>query len=65
LYICDTIKENMQNDEALRLRISAEMKADLQKMADNANRKLSDYIRLELAQLIDQAKLKERLEKKK
>jgi len=55
----------MQNDEALRLRISAEMKAELQKLADKENRKLSDYIRLQLAALIEDAKFMARAKKEK
>jgi mRNA-degrading endonuclease RelE of RelBE toxin-antitoxin system len=42
----------MENDEALRLRISKELKAGLQKLADKENRKLSDFIRLELIKLV-------------
>lgn len=46
----------MQNDEALRLRLSNEIKADLQKLADRDNRKLSDFVRIELVKIIDQNK---------
>ncbi len=49
----------MENDEALRLRISADMKAELQKLADKEKRKLSDYIRLGLEQMIAQSKTSE------
>lgn len=44
----------MQNDEALRLRLSTEIKAKLQILADRDNRKLSDYVRLELVKIINQ-----------
>jgi hypothetical protein len=43
----------MQNDEALRLRLSKEIKAALQKLAERNNRKLSDYIRLELVKIVE------------
>jgi antitoxin component of RelBE/YafQ-DinJ toxin-antitoxin module len=43
----------MQNNEALRLRLSGDMKIELQKLADKENRKLSDYIRLELLKIIE------------
>lgn len=46
----------MQNDEALRLRLSTEIKAALQKLADRDNRKLSDYVRLELVKLVNDNK---------
>lgn len=46
----------MQNDEALRLRLSTEIKDALQKLADRDNRKLSDYVRLELVKVINQNK---------
>lgn len=46
----------MQNDEALRLRLSKDVKEELQKLADRDNRKLSDYIRLELIKLIEREK---------
>ena len=48
----------MQNDEALRLRLGKELKEELQKLADRDNRKLSDYIRLELIKIIEKEKKK-------
>lgn len=53
----------MQNNEALRLRLSTEIKEALQKLADRDNRKLSDFVRLELVKVIDQNS--EYLKKKK
>lgn len=49
---------NMKNDEALRLRLSKDVKDELQKLADKENRKLSDYIRLELIKVIEREKKK-------
>jgi antitoxin component of RelBE/YafQ-DinJ toxin-antitoxin module len=46
----------MEKDEALRLRISKDLKADLQKLADKESRKLSDYIRLELIKVVEKKK---------
>ena len=46
----------MNNDEALRLRLSRELKADLQKLADKEKRKLSDYVRLELVKIVEKEK---------
>jgi len=43
----------MQNDEALRLRLSKDLKVELQKLADKDNRKLSDYIRLVLTKTVE------------
>lgn len=43
----------MQNDEALRLRLSKDLKDELQKLADKDNRKLSDYIRLVLVKTVE------------
>lgn len=49
----------MQNDGMLRLRLSNEIKAELQKLADKENRKLSDFIRLELVKIIEKEKKKQ------
>lgn len=46
----------MNNDETLRLRLSNELKAGLQKLADADKRKLSDYIRIELQKIVDKKK---------
>lgn len=48
----------MKNDEALRLRLSKDIKDELQKLADKENRKLSDYIRLELVKVVEKGKKK-------
>ena len=48
----------MAHDEALRLRISKETKEGLQKLADKEQRKLSDYIRIELTKLVEKDKKK-------
>ena len=48
----------MQNDEFLRIRLNADLKAELQKLADKDNRKLSDFIRLELIKLVEKPKKK-------
>lgn len=48
----------MKNDEALRLRLSKDVKLELQKLADKDNRRLSDYIRLELTKVIEKEKKK-------
>lgn len=42
--------------ETIITRVSPELKEQLQKMADADNRKLSDYIRLQLMQLAETSK---------
>ena len=42
----------MEKDEALRLRLSKDLKQELQLLADKDQRKLSDNIRLELSKLV-------------
>jgi len=44
--------------ETIIARVSPELKAELQKMADMDNRKLSDYVRLQLAKLVETSKKK-------
>lgn len=39
--------------EVIQVRVSLELKDKLQKMADQDDRKLSDYIRVQLKQLTD------------
>lgn len=51
-YIC------CMNDEMLRLRLTKELKNNLQKLADKDKRKLSDYIRIELEKIVEKAKTK-------
>ena len=46
----------MENDEMIRMRLSKELKAELQSLAEKNNRKLSDYIRLELVKVIEKEK---------
>lgn len=46
----------MEKDEMLRLRLSKELKVELQKLADADNRKLSDYIRLQLVKIAKKSK---------
>lgn len=43
----------MNNDETIRMRLSKELKEALQLLADRNNRKLSDYIRLELVKVVE------------
>lgn len=40
------------------MRLGKDMKDELQKLADRDNRKLSDYIRLELIKIIEKEKKK-------
>ncbi len=46
----------MLNDEFLRIRLSKDIKEELQKLADRDNRKLSDFIRLELVKVVEKEK---------
>ena len=62
MYIC-VIKSNRMTTqdnktETIITRVSPELKAGLQKMADMDSRKLSDYIRLQLAKLVESSKKK-------
>jgi predicted transcriptional regulator len=43
-------------DEIITIRISKELKASLQKLADKDKRKLSDYIRLQLEAIVEHSK---------
>ena len=43
--------------QEIKLRVTKEMKDNLQKLADRDKRKLSDYIRLQLEQAIKRAKI--------
>jgi antitoxin component of RelBE/YafQ-DinJ toxin-antitoxin module len=43
-------------DEVLNIRIEKELKDELQKLADKDNRKLSDYITLQLKKLVAKGK---------
>lgn len=46
----------MNNDEMIRMRLSKELKTELQSLADRDNRKLSDFIRLALVRVIEKEK---------
>lgn len=48
----------MNNDETIRMRLSKELKEALQILADRNNRKLSDYIRLELVKVVEKEEKK-------
>lgn len=52
-----TQKDN--KTETIITRVSLELKADLQKLADNDNRKLGDYVRLQLTRIVNKIKHKE------
>ncbi|MGI8951958.1 MAG: hypothetical protein ACR2FN_10285 [Chitinophagaceae bacterium] len=45
-------------NEAIVIRVDADLKASLQKMADMDSRKLSDFIRLQLKRLVETSKKK-------
>jgi predicted DNA-binding protein len=48
----------MKNDDTLRLRLGGSLKKDLQKLADQDKRKLSDYIRVQLEKVVETSKKK-------
>jgi predicted DNA-binding protein len=50
------MKSPKNETEKITLRLPTEMKNDLQLLADNEDRKLSDYIRVKLKALISQEK---------
>lgn len=56
MYIC-VINENtmaqVNKNEAIVIRVDPSLKGSLQKMADMDNRKLSDYIRVQLMKLVE------------
>jgi uncharacterized protein (DUF1778 family) len=62
LYICvikvNTMAIQDNKTETIIARVSADLKEALQKMADMDNRKLSDYVRLQLIKLVDNSKKK-------
>ena len=61
MYICvinlNTMTQVNKND-AIVIRVDADLKAALQKMADMDSRKLSDFIRLQLVKLVQTSKMK-------
>lgn len=44
--------------EVIHIRVDGDLKNKLQKMADNDNRKLGDFIRLQLMKLVETSKKK-------
>jgi hypothetical protein len=62
LYICviniDTMTLQDNKTETIITRVPAELKKQLQKMADLDNRKLSDFIRLQLMNIAQTSKIK-------
>lgn len=46
----------MENDDMLRMRLGAELKAALQELAKKEDRTLSNFIRIELEKLVAKAK---------
>lgn len=48
----------VNKNEAIVIRVDADLKASLQKMAAMDSRKLSDYIRLQLTKLVQTSKSK-------
>ena len=61
MYICvinlNTMTQVNKND-AIVIRVDADLKAALQKMADMDSRKLSDFIRLQLVKLVQTSKIR-------
>jgi predicted transcriptional regulator len=45
-------------EEVVTIRMEAELKRELQKMADKDQRNLSDYLRLQLKRLVETSKKK-------
>lgn len=61
VFHCIFVAQNstlMEHDETLRIRVSTEVKNQLQALADKDKRKLSDYLRLQLIKLIEDTKTK-------
>ena len=48
----------VNKNEAIVVRVDGSLKADLQKMADMDNRKLSDFVRVQLMKLVESFKKK-------
>jgi len=60
-YICVINRKTMaqvNKNEAIVIRVDQSLKNSLQKMADMDNRKLSDYIRVQLMKLVESSKPK-------
>lgn len=45
-------------EKVIQVRVEPELRNELQKMADADNRKLSDYIRVQLMKLVEKTKKK-------
>lgn len=61
MYICVAQKEKSEmetKDETIQIRVEPTLKKELQKLADADNRKLADYVRLQLIKLVDENKKK-------
>ena len=52
----DTLMKTSKKEVKISLRIEEETKIQLQALADNDKRKLSDYIRIELEKIVTQKK---------
>jgi len=59
LYIYnDMAKEQSNKSETILVRVEPELKEVLQKMADKDNRKLSDFVRVQLMKLVESSNKK-------
>ena len=59
IFVLQTLTMTQSNkSEAIVVRVDAELKAKLQVMADNDNRSLSDFIRVQLIKLAESQKSK-------
>ena len=56
-FVIQTNKYNMKT-EVIQIRVEQKLKDKLQQMSDADNRKLADYIRLQLIKLAEQSKKK-------
>lgn len=45
-------------EETIQIRVEPSLKKELQKLADADNRKLADYVRVQLIKLVDELKKK-------
>jgi uncharacterized protein (DUF1778 family) len=48
----------MNKQEVIQLRVEPTLKKDLQRMADADNRKLADFVRLQLIKIVEENKKK-------
>jgi predicted transcriptional regulator len=59
MYICGIKRKTMaqvNKNEAIVIRVDPSLKGSLQKMADSDNRKLSDFIRVQLMKMVEAAR---------